>query len=233
MFLKHNCWLHKYGAGFFVCFFFFFSVLKNQASRQAVLQALTYRFLVLELRLRQRHGTIPESCIVLCVEDPRSRVGSGGATLNALLVVTEHISAQHGFTVRPDPLFPYIDPSPSSFPSVLSFYLLFFFFFSFFHSFLNNTFPFFLLFFLPFPSFLSSFICPFVLLLPSSFGLSFFLSSFPFFLPFFHLFAFLKCYQIDFHFCNHSNISLRHLTQSPFTHALVLYLYENVHSKHT
>ena len=37
--------------------------------------------------------------ILLTVEDPSSQVGSGGATLNALLVVTEHICARQGYSV--------------------------------------------------------------------------------------------------------------------------------------
>ena len=36
---------------------------------------------------------------MLALEDPRGGVGSGGATLNALLVVTEHLSAKAGFQV--------------------------------------------------------------------------------------------------------------------------------------
>ena len=33
------------------------------------------------------------------MEDPEVHVGSGGATLNALLVAAEHLSARAGFTV--------------------------------------------------------------------------------------------------------------------------------------
>ena len=43
---------------------------------------------------------IGNDVILLAVEDPCCNVGSGGATLNALLVVTEHISARQGYTVR-------------------------------------------------------------------------------------------------------------------------------------
>ncbi|ELU00095.1 hypothetical protein CAPTEDRAFT_168292 [Capitella teleta] len=58
-----------------------------------------------ELEARQRKGQIREETIILTVEDPRAAVGSGGATLNALLVVCEHISAKQGFTViNPDVL---------------------------------------------------------------------------------------------------------------------------------
>lgn len=37
--------------------------------------------------------------LVLTLEDPKARVGSGGATVNALLVVTEHLSAKAGYEV--------------------------------------------------------------------------------------------------------------------------------------
>ena len=37
--------------------------------------------------------------LILTLEDPKGGVGSGGATLNALLVVTEHLSAKAGFGV--------------------------------------------------------------------------------------------------------------------------------------
>lgn len=36
---------------------------------------------------------------LLAVEDPKADVGSGGATINALLTVAEYISAQRGFSV--------------------------------------------------------------------------------------------------------------------------------------
>ena len=54
---------------------------------------------VLELEIRQKKGFISESTLLLSVEDPRCKVGSGGATLNALLVVAEHLSALSGYTV--------------------------------------------------------------------------------------------------------------------------------------
>jgi fucokinase len=56
-------------------------------------------FLITEIEIRQQKGLIAEDVILLTVEDPKSEVGSGGATLNALLVVAEHISAKQGFTV--------------------------------------------------------------------------------------------------------------------------------------
>ena len=37
--------------------------------------------------------------LILTLEDPKGGVGSGGAMLNALLVVTEHLSAKAGFGV--------------------------------------------------------------------------------------------------------------------------------------
>ena len=50
--------------------------------------------------IRQKKGLIAQDIILLTVEDPKSEVGSGGATLNALLVVSEYISAKQGFTVN-------------------------------------------------------------------------------------------------------------------------------------
>lgn len=52
-----------------------------------------------ELEVRQKRQQIPAATLVLAVEDPETRVGSGGATLNALLVAAEHLSARAGFTV--------------------------------------------------------------------------------------------------------------------------------------
>ncbi|XP_044617315.1 L-fucose kinase isoform X3 [Equus asinus] len=52
-----------------------------------------------ELELRQKREQIPPRTLLLAVEDPETRVGSGGATLNALLVAAEHLSARAGFTV--------------------------------------------------------------------------------------------------------------------------------------
>ncbi|HQL63936.1 MAG TPA: L-fucokinase [bacterium] len=56
--------------------------------------------------MRQRRGIIPEESVVLAVPDPASvRVGSGGATLNALVSIAEHLSARAGYTViNPDVL---------------------------------------------------------------------------------------------------------------------------------
>nr|XP_039262133.1 L-fucose kinase-like [Styela clava]XP_039262134.1 L-fucose kinase-like [Styela clava] len=52
-----------------------------------------------ELVLRQKRGWLPRDVVLLCVEDPQEGLGSGGATLNALLVVAEHLSAKNELTV--------------------------------------------------------------------------------------------------------------------------------------
>lgn len=52
-----------------------------------------------ELDIRQKKGFFSDDTLLLTVADPQARVGSGGATLNALLVVAEHLSQRHGFTV--------------------------------------------------------------------------------------------------------------------------------------
>ncbi|XP_014671997.1 PREDICTED: L-fucose kinase-like [Priapulus caudatus] len=52
-----------------------------------------------ELNVRQKKGLIDADTLVLTVEDPKARVGSGGATLNALLVAAEYLSAKQGYTV--------------------------------------------------------------------------------------------------------------------------------------
>ncbi|KAJ3596769.1 hypothetical protein NHX12_003170 [Muraenolepis orangiensis] len=53
-----------------------------------------------ELDLRQRRGSVAPGALLLTVSDPEERrLGSGGATLNALLVAAEHLSARAGFTV--------------------------------------------------------------------------------------------------------------------------------------
>ncbi|XP_064610503.1 L-fucose kinase-like [Liolophura sinensis] len=52
-----------------------------------------------ELEIRQEKGYIDKDVILLTAEDPKSQVGSGGATLNALLMVSEYISAKQGFSV--------------------------------------------------------------------------------------------------------------------------------------
>ncbi|XP_052231243.1 L-fucose kinase-like isoform X2 [Dreissena polymorpha] len=52
-----------------------------------------------ELELRQAKGYIDKDVFLLTVEDPKQDVGSGGATINALLTVAEYISAQRGYNV--------------------------------------------------------------------------------------------------------------------------------------
>ncbi|XP_042336778.1 L-fucose kinase isoform X2 [Sceloporus undulatus] len=52
-----------------------------------------------ELEVRRARGFLGRNPILLTVEDPKVQVGSGGATLNALLVAAEHLSARAGHTV--------------------------------------------------------------------------------------------------------------------------------------
>ena len=53
----------------------------------------------LELKETQKKGLIVQSTHILAVADPDACVGSGGATLNALLVAAELLSSQDGYTV--------------------------------------------------------------------------------------------------------------------------------------
>ncbi|XP_077374005.1 L-fucose kinase isoform X2 [Festucalex cinctus] len=52
-----------------------------------------------ELELRQRGGRVCASTLLLTVQDRQEPLGSGGATLNALLVAAEHLSGRAGHTV--------------------------------------------------------------------------------------------------------------------------------------
>ncbi|XP_027132126.1 L-fucose kinase isoform X1 [Larimichthys crocea] len=52
-----------------------------------------------ELELRQQRGSLSEGALVLTVQDRQEPLGSGGATLNALLVAAEHLSNRAGHTV--------------------------------------------------------------------------------------------------------------------------------------
>lgn len=52
-----------------------------------------------ELEVRQKRGLLPAEALLLTVPDPHARLGSGGATLNALLVAAEHLSARAGYSV--------------------------------------------------------------------------------------------------------------------------------------
>lgn len=49
--------------------------------------------------MRQRQGLIAEGVAFLVVEDPKADIGSGSATLNALLCVAEYLAAKEGMTV--------------------------------------------------------------------------------------------------------------------------------------
>ncbi len=55
--------------------------------------------LISELNLLRKKGIFPLGIPVIVVEDPSEDIGSGGSTLNALLVVAEHISAKCNQTV--------------------------------------------------------------------------------------------------------------------------------------
>lgn len=72
-----------------------------------------------ELEVRQKREQIPAGTMLLAVEDPQTRVGSGGATLNALLVAAEHLSARAGFTVSASQLLPLWTVFPSELKSFL------------------------------------------------------------------------------------------------------------------
>lgn len=52
-----------------------------------------------ELELRQKRGTLAGDALLLTVRDRQEPLGSGGATLNALLVAAEHLSSKAGYTV--------------------------------------------------------------------------------------------------------------------------------------
>lgn len=73
--------------------------------RERLLTPPASRLAELEVR-RLRGGLGPRPpALLLAVEDPWARLGSGGATLNALLVAAEHLSARAGCTVRGDSLW--------------------------------------------------------------------------------------------------------------------------------
>ncbi|XP_070686170.1 L-fucose kinase [Pempheris klunzingeri] len=52
-----------------------------------------------ELELRQQRGSLSPGALVLTVRDRQEPLGSGGATLNALLVAAEHLSSRAGHAV--------------------------------------------------------------------------------------------------------------------------------------
>lgn len=47
-----------------------------------------------ELELKQKKGLIDSESLIICIEDPEKPIGSGGATLNALLIVAEAFSTR-------------------------------------------------------------------------------------------------------------------------------------------
>jgi hypothetical protein len=49
--------------------------------------------------LRQNKDLIDKKCLLMCIEDPEKPIGSGGATLNALQVVAESLSARKKYKV--------------------------------------------------------------------------------------------------------------------------------------
>ncbi len=56
-------------------------------------------YFISELEYRQKKHQLDKDTLLLTVEDPQAKVGSGGATLNALLVVAEYLSQRKGHTV--------------------------------------------------------------------------------------------------------------------------------------
>lgn len=59
-----------------------------------------YAILLSELEIHQSKGFFDKDVLLLTLEDPKARVGSGGASVNALLVVAEHLSAKAGYEVK-------------------------------------------------------------------------------------------------------------------------------------
>lgn len=53
----------------------------------------------IEINYLKKKGRIPDTLCVLTVEDPAKNIGSGAATLNALLVATEHLSVKQNYMV--------------------------------------------------------------------------------------------------------------------------------------
>lgn len=60
----------------------------------------SYAILLSELEIHQSKGFFDKDVLLLTLEDPKARVGSGGASVNALLVVAEHLSAKAGYEVK-------------------------------------------------------------------------------------------------------------------------------------
>ena len=53
-----------------------------------------------ELLIRQEKGLLSRDALLLAIDDPKPNIGSGSATLNALLCVAEHMAAKERLTVR-------------------------------------------------------------------------------------------------------------------------------------
>uniref|UniRef100_A0A8B9JPU4 Fucose kinase n=1 Tax=Astyanax mexicanus TaxID=7994 RepID=A0A8B9JPU4_ASTMX len=70
--------------------------MKSSATAVLLVALLSAQF---ELEMRQQRGVFPPEALLLTMPDPQERIGSGGATLNALLVAAEHLSARAGYTV--------------------------------------------------------------------------------------------------------------------------------------
>uniref|UniRef100_A0AAQ5YQ57 L-fucose kinase n=1 Tax=Amphiprion ocellaris TaxID=80972 RepID=A0AAQ5YQ57_AMPOC len=71
---------------------------RNKYNPSSILSSVVCLF-VSELELRQQRGVLPQGALVLTVRDRQEPLGSGGATLNALLVAAEHLSSRAGHTV--------------------------------------------------------------------------------------------------------------------------------------
>lgn len=74
---------------------------KRSFIKRALFHCVTvYTFPSPELEIHQNKGFLDKDVLLLTLEDPKARIGSGGATINALLVVTEHLSAKAGYEVK-------------------------------------------------------------------------------------------------------------------------------------
>ncbi|KAI6652050.1 L-fucose kinase [Oopsacas minuta] len=58
-----------------------------------------------ELVIRQKKGIINRETAIITVDDPKPRIGSGSATLNALLLVSELLSSKAGFKIMRTEVF--------------------------------------------------------------------------------------------------------------------------------
>ena len=72
------------------------AILRHRAAISTQNHALAH---VQRLKRRQRNGNFDKNALVIASPDPDgSFIGSGGATMNAMLHVTEHLSARAGAT---------------------------------------------------------------------------------------------------------------------------------------